>query len=88
MEKHELERITVALFGNKPNHEDGVVGILASHGVTLYGTPDNPGGISKDIRTMKRWVGMASAAVSLCGIALVVMEFLNKVLPVFVQAHQ
>ena len=81
MENNDVERLMVAVFGTKPNHEDGLLGIASSHSTSLYGTVDNPGGISKDVRTMKRWVGMASAVVSICGVALVIIQFLSKVIP-------
>lgn len=108
--KNDLDRLNMAVFGTKPNHEDGMVGIVSllsrqmngtdqdpkgiaetvmniservtAHDITLYGTADNPVGIAKDVRTMKRVFFAFSILGTICMASLVVIEFMNKMIPV------
>lgn len=45
----EIERLTVAVFGTKPDHSDGLVGITGTHSREFYGTENQPGGMVEDV---------------------------------------
>lgn len=51
MDKHDLEKLNVAVFGTKPNHEDGMVGIVSALSRTLHGTEMEPGGLVQELET-------------------------------------